>query len=254
MEAIDEVFLRSNIEYVQDDANPDDLLNRAELLEFLMRAAAAQRKNVADRLQAEGTGSEPPSVSACLKILLEKYMRPYIQAKVGSLVDFRDRQFLFMPQVNVLLEANYRGLNLLYKEYQTKGYDTLFSLDSLGNMLADAGLAPELPVERQRHLFAFSKMTIVNECHDSIKYFSLNFLEFQVLLGLISKVYFDEDLGLKHDYRDGGRAAYLEIYREAEGEYTVDKLLHLLGMLCKLVGLSCQTLEDVENQANSFGL
>jgi len=46
MEAIDEIFARSNIEYVQDDANPDDLLNRAELLEFLMRVAVAQRKNI----------------------------------------------------------------------------------------------------------------------------------------------------------------------------------------------------------------
>jgi len=158
-----------------------------------------------------------------------------------------------MPQVNVLLEANYRGLSLLYKAYQTKGYDSIFSLDSLGNMLDDAELAPELPVAVQRRLFAFSKMTIVNECHECIKYFSLNFLEFQVLVGLISKVYFDEDLGLKHDYRDGGRSAYVEIYREAEGGYTVEMLLHLLGMLCKLVGLKPQTLEDVENQANTLG-
>jgi len=47
MDSIDEIFAQTNIEYIQDDANPDDLLNRAELLEFVMRVALAQKKKIA---------------------------------------------------------------------------------------------------------------------------------------------------------------------------------------------------------------
>ena len=42
---VDEIFRQSNVEYEDDDANPDDQLNRIELMEFYMRLAVAQRKD-----------------------------------------------------------------------------------------------------------------------------------------------------------------------------------------------------------------
>lgn len=43
---IDHIFQQANQEYEDDDANPDDLMNRVELMEFLMRLAQVQRANV----------------------------------------------------------------------------------------------------------------------------------------------------------------------------------------------------------------
>ena len=39
MEKVDEIFIASNVEYEEDEENPDDLFNRIEVLEFLMRVA-----------------------------------------------------------------------------------------------------------------------------------------------------------------------------------------------------------------------
>ena len=38
---VDEIFRQCNVEYEDDDANPDELLNRIELIEFFMRLAVA---------------------------------------------------------------------------------------------------------------------------------------------------------------------------------------------------------------------
>jgi hypothetical protein len=39
LEEIDEIFKATNVEYEEDDENPDDLLNRVEVIEFFMRFA-----------------------------------------------------------------------------------------------------------------------------------------------------------------------------------------------------------------------
>ena len=43
---VDEIFDASNLEYENDDENPDDLLIRIELVEFIMRLAQIQNKKV----------------------------------------------------------------------------------------------------------------------------------------------------------------------------------------------------------------
>ena len=39
MAEIEKIYQQSNIEYEDDDENPDELLNRIEFMEFLMRLA-----------------------------------------------------------------------------------------------------------------------------------------------------------------------------------------------------------------------
>ena len=39
IEEIEKIYEQSNIEYEDDDENPDELLNRIEFMEFLMRLA-----------------------------------------------------------------------------------------------------------------------------------------------------------------------------------------------------------------------
>lgn len=90
-----------------------------------------------------------------MKSLLEK-VRPYIQANFASLVEFRDRKFMYNQQVNTLLEANYRGISMLYKAYQT-GFEKIFSLDSLQHMLRDARMVHLFPDDKRHQLFAFAK-------------------------------------------------------------------------------------------------
>ena len=50
-EQIDEIFHQANVEYEDDDANPDELLNRVELTEFILRLAVAQRLMVMKKWQ-----------------------------------------------------------------------------------------------------------------------------------------------------------------------------------------------------------
>jgi hypothetical protein len=39
IEEIEKIYEQSNVEYEDDDENPDELLNRVEFMEFLMRLA-----------------------------------------------------------------------------------------------------------------------------------------------------------------------------------------------------------------------
>jgi len=44
--AIDDIFEATNVEYEMDDENPDDLLIRIELVEFIMRVAQVQNNKL----------------------------------------------------------------------------------------------------------------------------------------------------------------------------------------------------------------
>ena len=45
IEEIEKIYEQSNIEYENDDENPDELLNRIEFMEFLMRLAKQMGEN-----------------------------------------------------------------------------------------------------------------------------------------------------------------------------------------------------------------
>ena len=88
----------------------------------------------------------------------------------------------------------------------------------------------------------------MNEANDSANYLSLDLLEFQVLLGLISKTYFEQDMGGTGAHDSGDRAEYLEIRELSGGEYIAEMLHHLLSMLCQLVNIRSHGFEDIKNQ------
>ena len=72
-------------------------------------------------------------------------------------------------------------------------------------------------------MFAFSKQTIIDESREWMNYATLDFLEFQVLIGLMSKAYFDEDMGaLAHDQIE--RTDYYRIRELAGGVYHAEML------------------------------
>ena len=108
------------------------------------------------------------------------------------------------------MEANFRGISLLYTQYFTKGFDKSFNIESLKKLLYDSRLGVKFTEDMSMQLFAFSKMTVVNESHPG-KYVKMEFIEFQVMLGLLAKIYFDNDMGSNAHSIASDEARYLEI-------------------------------------------
>ena len=124
-EQIDEIFHQANVEYEDDDANPDELLNRVELTEFILRLAVVQRLAVMKKWQMTQNfqRDEVWRNNNQLAVLMKDYILPYEKEKIRDLIDFRDKRLLKMRDVSVLLEANFRGISLLYNQYMTKGFE-----------------------------------------------------------------------------------------------------------------------------------
>ena len=178
---VDEIFKQSNVEYEDDDANPDDQLNRIELMEFYMRLAVAQRKDF--MLNAQKTKNfqrkeETWQTNDQLKVLLTDYILPYSKKSMNAIMEFRDYSVVSNREVSILLEANFRGLNLLYHQYMTKGFDKNFSIESLREMLVESRLNLKFDDKKLHLIFGASKMTVVNEAKESAQYFKLEMVEF----------------------------------------------------------------------------
>ena len=62
-------------------------------------------------------------------------------------------------------------------------------------MLIDSNIYIKFSEEMILQLFAFAKMTVVNETNYP-DYYKLEFIEFQVMLGLLAKIYFDCNMGI----------------------------------------------------------
>lgn len=80
-EDLSRIFKESNIEWVEDedDANPDDMLNRSEFLEILMRIAVAKygtKRGVnpfdPSHEESEGEGEHHISIAEGLNKMIEK--------------------------------------------------------------------------------------------------------------------------------------------------------------------------------------
>ena len=62
---------------------------------------------------------------------MKDYILPYEKENIRALIEFRDKRLLKMRDVSVLLEANFRGISLLYNQYMTKGFEKQFTFKSL---------------------------------------------------------------------------------------------------------------------------
>ena len=79
MDEVEKIYEKTNIEYEDDDDNPDELLNRIEFMEFLMRFAqqmAVNNKKWNQELKITDGG--PTTVSSALTHLLNEKLRPFI--------------------------------------------------------------------------------------------------------------------------------------------------------------------------------
>ena len=135
---------------------------------------------------------------------------PYNSKHFQSLLNFKDSQFLQSKSVSELLDANFRGISLLYSHYQTKGFDKKFTVASLRNMLIDSRLDIKFSDAMILQLFAFGKMTVINESNYP-EYYKMEFIEFQVMLGLLAKIYFDCNMGIDGFVNENDNANYEKI-------------------------------------------
>lgn len=102
IETVNDIFFQANIEYEDDDANPDDSLNRVELMELFMRIAQAQRdKHNLKEIEARKEDRDLPKIdykkktmSEYLKKIIIDKLLPYNADHFEPLVEFRD--YLFM--------------------------------------------------------------------------------------------------------------------------------------------------------------
>ena len=114
-----------------------------------------------------------------------------------------------MRDVSVLLEANFRGIALLYNHFKSKGFEKQFTVQSLKDIMVESRLSFKFSDQLQNFLFACSKMTVVNEAKESAQYYELDLTEFQVLLCFVAKTYFDKGMGTMEPSLSGED---LEIY------------------------------------------
>lgn len=92
---MDEVFDASNLEYEVDDENPDELLIRIELVEFIMRIAQIQTKRIAKLTNQD---LEKLHVSSQVSQFLRNYIIPYTDY-LDRLSEFRDQKLIFMKDI-----------------------------------------------------------------------------------------------------------------------------------------------------------
>jgi hypothetical protein len=184
-----------------------------------------------------------------LQVLIAEYILPFTQKTIDPIFDFRDRQLIQMRDVSVLIEANFRGIALLFNQYKTKGFEKQFTMQSLKDIMTETRLGMRFPEELYCFLFAASKMTVVNEAKESADHYHLDLIEFQVLLCLLAKTYFDQDMGMKEPAVSGED---LEIYEHVIGHndaFSSEKLLFFfrnLGLF-ELVSVSCYDFEDIKS-------
>ena len=150
IEEIEKIYEQSNIEYENDDENPDELLNRIEFMEFLMRLAKQMGENNKkwnEKLEISDGG--PVIVSDALELLIDSKLKPFIKKHLKDIVDFRYIELPMTENISVLLEYNYSGISKLYNMYLSKDFEKVFTIKSLKDLLINSGLIIYFDEEKQ---------------------------------------------------------------------------------------------------------
>ena len=128
----------------------------------------------------------------------------------------------------------------------TKGFEKKFSIDSLKEMLFEARLNLKYKESKLPLMFGASKMTVVNEAKESAKYFNLEIVEFQVLICLLAKNYFEDDLGsVGFPLTGETQEIYMHIKNCHDTGFSVEMVHFLLKELFVLVNVKCFDFEDI---------
>lgn len=176
--AVDRIFIAVNVELEELSDNPDRDLCRYEFYEILARIAMCKYQDL-----------DIPPAQMTQKLIDEHVLKFAMSAKAAQ---FR-KEKLYNLEVNDILEANLPNLQNLFMKYKER----------IGRWLTFKGI--KLMVEKGKiniqeneliKVFAFSKMSILNEMDSDGAHFKLQFVEFLDFVGRLSDVVYNDDVPL----------------------------------------------------------
>ena len=177
--AIDRCFIAVNVDFDDLDDNPQQELCRYEFFEIIVRLAMCKYQDL------------PLTPAGMTAKLLEEHIFKF--AEQSKAVKFR-KEKLYNYDVNSVLEANLNNCQILFKKYRERA-GRWISLEGYKKMLKVAGI----PIKDEEiiKVYAFSKMSILDEMTSADSYDRMQLVEFLESLGRLSAaVYNDLDLSL----------------------------------------------------------
>ena len=208
--AIDRCFIAVNVDFDDLDDNPQQELCRYEFFEIIARMAMCKYSDI------------PISPADMTQKLLEDHI--FRHADPSSAIKFR-REKLYSCEVNAVLEANLSNCQALFAKHREK-VGRWISLEGYKRMLKLAGI--NLKEEEIIKVYAFSKMSILDEMASADSYDRMVFVEFLESLGRLSSA----------------------IYQETESDLAVmmDKMLEVLLFKNKLKKKVAEIVKDEDSE------
>lgn len=177
--ALDRAFIAVNVDFDDLDDNPAQELCRYEFLEIIVRLAICKYQDL-PLTQAEMTQK-----------MIEDHIFKY--ADPSQALKFR-REKLYSNEVNNILEANLSNCQELFKKYRER-MGRWISLEGYKKLIKNSGL--QLKDEIIVKVFAFSKMSILDEMNNADSYDRMVFVEFLESIGRLGNaLYGDMELSL----------------------------------------------------------
>lgn len=177
--AIDRAFIAVNVDFDDLDDNPAQELCRYEFLEIIVRLAICKYQDL------------PLTQAQMTQKMIEDHIFKY--ADPSQAIKFR-REKLYTNEVNNILEANLSNCQELFKKYRER-MGRWISLEGYKKLIKNSGL--QIKDEVVVKVFAFSKMSILDEMNNADSYDRMVFVEFLESIGRLSNELFGEaGLGL----------------------------------------------------------
>ena len=170
--AIDRAFIAVNVDFDDLDDNPQQELCRYEFLEIIVRLAMCKYQDL------------PLSQAEMAQKMIEDHIFKY--ADPSSAIKFR-REKLYTNEVNNVLEANLANCQELFKRYKERA-GRWISLEGYKSMVKRSGI--NIKDEVVVKVFAFSKMSILDEMAGADSYDRMVFVEFLESIGRLSNALF----------------------------------------------------------------
>lgn len=172
--AIDRCFIAVNVDFDDLDDNPQQELCRYEFFEIIVRMAMFKYQDL------------KMTVAEMTAKLIQEHIFKY--SDPSQAVKFR-REKLYNSEVNSVLEANLSQCQILFAKHKER-LGRWISLEGYKKMVSNAGI--NLKEENIIKVYAFSKMSILDEMANGDSYDRLVFVEFLETLGRLSNEIFNE--------------------------------------------------------------
>ncbi|CAG9314269.1 unnamed protein product [Blepharisma stoltei] len=175
--AVDRIFIAVNVELEEKlDDNPDKELCRYEFYEIIVRLALCKYQDL------------PLTPAQMTEKLLNDHIFKY--AMTAKAAKFR-KEKLYNLEVNDILEANLSNLQNIFTKYRER-LGRWLSFKSIRALVDKAKII--INDDELIKVYAFSKMSILNEMDSDGAHYKMQFVEFLDFLGRLSDLVCNEDI------------------------------------------------------------